>query len=77
MAFLPQFVDPISDSKIAAFLFLGAVFMFNGTIWCLILAWFASAMSRRFRENRSAGTLLKRAAGAVFVGLGVKLAVTK
>ena len=51
--------------------------MFNGTIWCLILAWSASAMSRRFRENPSAGTLLKWAAGAVFVGLGAKLAVTK
>ena len=77
MAFLPQFVSSAADSKILAFLFLGAVFMFNGTLWCLILVWTASAMSRRFRENPSAGTLLKRAAGAMFVGLGAKLAVTK
>jgi threonine/homoserine/homoserine lactone efflux protein len=77
MAFLPQFVDPAAASKIGAFLFLGAVFIFNGTIYCLILAWAASAMSRRFRENPSAIVLLKRAAGAMFVGLGVRLAVTK
>ena len=77
MAFLPQFVDPATDAKIAAFLFLGAVFMFNGTLWCLILAWSASAMSRRFRANPSAGLLMKRAAGAVFIGLGIKLATNK
>jgi threonine/homoserine/homoserine lactone efflux protein len=77
MAFLPQFVDPGSESKIAAFLFLGALFMFTGTLWCLVLAWSASAMSRRFRSNPSAGTTIRRAAGAMFVGLGVRLAVSK
>jgi threonine/homoserine/homoserine lactone efflux protein len=77
MAFLPQFVDPLAESKLAAFLFLGAVFMFNGTLWCLVVVWAASAMSRRFRTNRSAGTLVTRAAGAMFVGLGVKLAVSR
>ena len=77
MAFLPQFVDPMSESKIAAFVFLGALFMFTGTLWCLVLAWSASAMSRRFRSNPSAGTMIRRAAGAMFVGLGVKLAVSK
>lgn len=75
LAFLPQFVDPAAASKIGAFLFLGAVFIVNGTIWCLVLAWGASAMSRRFRESPSAIVLLKRAAGAMFVGLGVRLAV--
>lgn len=77
MAFLPQFVDPSAESKLAAFLFLGAVFMFNGTLWCLVLVWCASAVSRRLRTNRSAGALVTRAAGAMFVGLGVKLAVSK
>lgn len=76
MAFLPQFVAPTAESRILTFLFLGAVFMFNGTIWCLVLAVGASAMSRRFRRNPSAGSWLKRASGAVFVGLGVRLAVS-
>ena len=77
MAFLPQFVAPSADSKILAFLFLGGVFISTGTIWCLVLAWFGSAMSRRFRENPSMGAALGRASGAIFVGLGVKLAVSK
>jgi threonine/homoserine/homoserine lactone efflux protein len=77
MAFLPQFVAPAADSKIAAFLFLGGLFMTTGTIWCLSLAWCGAAMSRRLREQPATGTRLRRASGAMFIGLGVKLAVSK
>jgi len=77
MAFLPQFVAPTADSRVLAFLFLGAVFIFNGTLWCLFLVWAASAMNRRLRGRPSSGLLLKRAVGAMFVGLGVRLAVSK
>jgi RhtB (resistance to homoserine/threonine) family protein len=77
MAFLPQFVSPAADSRIIALLFLGAVFIFTGTLWCLILVWSASAVSRRLRTNHASGRLLKRVTGALFVGLGVRLAVTK
>src|SRR5205807_3032333 len=45
LAFLPQFIDPASNSKVLAFLTLGLAFVTTGTIWCLILAWFASAFS--------------------------------
>lgn len=77
MAFLPQFVAADTESRISTFLFLGGLFICTGTIWCLVLAWSASAMSDRFRRNPSAGAVLKRATGAVFVGLGVKLAVSR
>jgi threonine/homoserine/homoserine lactone efflux protein len=58
-------------------LFLGGVFIFNGTLWCLVLVWGSSAMSRRFRQHPSSGLILKRATGAIFVGLGLRLAVSK
>jgi threonine/homoserine/homoserine lactone efflux protein len=77
MAFLPQFVAPTAPFKILAFLFLGALFMTTGTMWCLVLAWFGSVMSRRLRGNLSAGSKLTRASGAMFVGLGVKLAISR
>jgi threonine/homoserine/homoserine lactone efflux protein len=77
IAFLPQFVAPSADFKILAFLFLGALFMTTGTLWCLALAWFGAAMSRRLRENPAAGSRLRRASGAVFVGLGLKLAISR
>jgi len=77
LAFLPQFVDPLSQAKTVAFLFLGSVFIFNGTVWCLFVVWFAAAISRRFREKASVGSMIKRVTGALFVGLGIKLAVSK
>src|SRR3954452_20893394 len=47
LAFLPQFIDPASSTKIAAFILLGLTFVVTGTIWCLILAWFASVFGER------------------------------
>jgi RhtB (resistance to homoserine/threonine) family protein len=77
LAFLPQFIDPASNMKLLAFLALGLTFVTTGTIWCLILAWFASALSERLRENETIGQCLNRAAGALFVFLGARLATTK
>ena len=77
LAFLPQFVAPQSESRMMSLLFLGGVFIFNGTLWCVFLVWSAAAMSRRLRTRQTSGLLLKRATGALFVGLGVRLAVSR
>jgi len=77
LAFLPQFIDPGSNMKIAAFITLGLTFVTTGTIWCLILAWFASALSERLRTNETITQWLNRTAGALFVFLGLRLATAK
>lgn len=77
LAFLPQFIDPASNMKIAAFITLGLTFVTTGTIWCLILAWFASVFSQRLRKNETISQWLNRTAGALFVFLGVRLATAK
>jgi threonine/homoserine/homoserine lactone efflux protein len=77
LAFLPQFVDPAANSKLLAFLFLGATFIATGTIWCVILALAAAKIASLLKARESAGTLARRAAGTLFLGLGVKLAVSK
>ena len=77
LAFLPQFIDPASSAKVPAFILLGLTFVTTGTIWCLILAWFASAFSERLRTNQSISQWLNRTAGALFVFLGLRLATTK
>jgi len=77
LAFLPHFVAPGADSRVLSFLFLGAVFIVNGTLWCLVLVWGASAISRRLSGDALSETWLKRAAGATFLALGVRLAVSK
>ena len=77
LAFLPQFVAPSVQSKLIAFLFLGASFLTTGTIWCMLLALLASKIASRLRRSASASAILRRATGTLFVGLGVRLAVTK
>jgi len=77
LAFLPQFIDPGSNAKIAAFISLGLTFVTTGTMWCLVLAWFASAFSERLRANETVAQWLNRTAGALFVFLGVRLATVK
>lgn len=77
MAFLPQFVDPAAGHRILPFLFLGGVFIFNGTVWCLVLVAAASVMSRRLRESPSMAVLLRRVTGVMFVGLGARLATSR
>jgi threonine/homoserine/homoserine lactone efflux protein len=77
LAFLPQFIDPNSTAKVAAFLALGLTFVTTGTLWCLVLAWFASALSEKLRENSTIAELLNRAVGSLFVFLGARLAMTK
>jgi RhtB (resistance to homoserine/threonine) family protein len=77
LAFLPQFIDPTSTTKVPAFLVLGLTFVITGTIWCLILAWFASSFSERLRGNQTIAQWLNRAVGSLFVFLGVRLAATR
>jgi len=77
LAFLPQFIDPASNAKVPAFILLGLTFVTTGTIWCFILAWFASVFSERLRANETISQWLNRTAGAFFIFLGLRLATTK
>ena len=76
LAFLPQFIDSATPSKMAAFLILGLTFVVTGTIWCLVLAWFAATLSARLRGNATVAAMLNRVVGSLFVFLGLRLAVS-
>lgn len=76
LAFLPQFIDPASPDKLAAFLLLGSTFVATGTLWCLILA-LAAARARTWLSPAARGSRwLARAAGLLFIALGVRLAAS-
>jgi threonine/homoserine/homoserine lactone efflux protein len=77
LAFLPQFVSASTHHTVLPFLFLGLVFILNGTIYCMLLVTFASAIFHKFKTSQRTTALFKRATGGVFVGLGVKLAVNR
>jgi RhtB (resistance to homoserine/threonine) family protein len=74
LAFLPQFIDPAFAESAIPFLILGLTFVFNGAIWCCILALGASGLARTIKQNYSVRTWLDRVTGLVFVALGLKLA---
>jgi threonine/homoserine/homoserine lactone efflux protein len=75
LAFLPQFVAADSPHKTAAFLALGLIFIFNGTLWCLGVAAFASRAASRIRQSQGVMIWINRVLGGMFVYLGFRVAM--
>ena len=75
LAFLPQFVAADSQQKPLAFLVLGLVFITTGTLWCLLLAAFASRAAHRLRQSEGIIAWINRALGGLFVYLGIRVAL--
>jgi threonine/homoserine/homoserine lactone efflux protein len=76
MAFLPQFVSETAAHPSLSFLFLGTLFDVNGTIVNVLFALMTSHIASRFRGSEVLAPALKIVAASLFVGLGVKLAMT-
>lgn len=76
LAFLPQFVDPQSTFRLLALLVLGGTFVLTSTTWCLLLAVGTGAIRDATNPHRAYGRLLPRAAGLLFIALGVRLALS-
>ena len=76
LAFLPQFIAPDASHKTLAFLALGMLFSFNALPVTLGYAWLAAWAANRVQLVRRAMHWLDRAAGVLFIGFGLKLALT-
>lgn len=76
VAFFPQFVTPDSADKTAAFLVLGAVFVFLGLINDITVAWLAAKAARAVTGSPRVRRWIDRMIGFTFIGLGVRLALT-
>jgi threonine/homoserine/homoserine lactone efflux protein len=76
LAFLPQFIGPEIGHKSLAFLLLGLLFNFNGLWvnigWAVAAAW----LSARVGAVRRGMHWLERGAGLMFLGFGLKLALS-
>ena len=76
LAFVPQFIAPDAPHKALAFVLLGTVFNINRVAvnsgWAVAAAWMA-----RSNAVQRGMQWLDRVAGAMFVGFGVKLALTE
>ena len=74
LAFLPQFVDPARGSPAGQIVALGMLFNTSGTLVNLGVAVLASRATGWLRRRDAQTRMLQRVTGAVFVGLGLRLA---
>ena len=75
LAFVPQFIAPDTDNKALTFILLGVLFNINSipvnSGWALAAAWMARSNSVRRGMH-----WLDRFAAVMFIGFGLKLALT-
>jgi threonine/homoserine/homoserine lactone efflux protein len=74
LAFLPQFVDSEAPNPLA-FLFLGAIFDINGTLWNLLVARLAAGISSALAPSMTFKQWFNRCVGGVFILVGLRLAL--
>jgi RhtB (resistance to homoserine/threonine) family protein len=77
LAFVPQFIAPDAQNKAWVFLALGALFNLNSLPINFGYAWLAAWAARRVHTVQRAMHWMDRAAGVLFVGFGLRLAMTE
>lgn len=76
LAFVPQFIRPDAAHPALSFLLLGVLFNLNSLPINLGYAWLAAWAVRRLHTLQRAMGWMDRAAGALFIGFGLRLAFT-
>jgi threonine/homoserine/homoserine lactone efflux protein len=77
LALLPQFIAVDSGRKVLAFIVLGLSFVTLGVAWCVMLAIAAAKLRGAFLRRPSMAQVLNKVAGAMFIGLGLRLATAR
>lgn len=73
LAFLPQFTDGARGSVALQMLLLGSFFMVSTLLVFGAIACFAGFLGDRLQRSGALQTTLNRVAGAIFIGLAVRL----
>jgi len=74
LAFLPQFTDPERGPMALQILWLGLIFIFNGTIVCVAYALAAAYLGDWLKSRRHASRRLSQLTGVLYIALGLRLA---
>jgi threonine/homoserine/homoserine lactone efflux protein len=77
LAFLPQFVDAARGAVALQLAQLGAIFILATLVSFGAISWFAASVGQRLRGSARAQQWMNRAAGTVFAGLALRLAVAQ
>jgi threonine/homoserine/homoserine lactone efflux protein len=74
LAFLPSFLD--YGSGALSFLFLSFTFFVTGSIWCLILIFFASVFGDVLRQDPTRQKIFSILTSLIFITLGIGILIT-
>jgi threonine/homoserine/homoserine lactone efflux protein len=77
LAFLPQFIHTDSPDKAIAFVLLGIIFIFNSLFVTVTFALMVAKARRKVRASSRIALWLNRSCGALFLALGIKLALSE
>lgn len=77
LSFLPQFVVPAQGNVPLQMAVLGVVFTLQAALLFGALGWFAGSIGQWLQRRPRAGLWLDRLAGVVFVGLGLRMVVSR
>lgn len=77
LSFLPQFVDAGRGDVSWQTAQLGLIFTAQGVVLFGLLGYFSGAVGAWINRNPKAGMWMDRVAGAIFVGLGLRLIVAR
>jgi threonine/homoserine/homoserine lactone efflux protein len=76
LALLPQFIDAAAPHKTLAFLFLGAWFVVQGTVFLAALVALVAPL-QRWQPSPAVARSFQALGGTIFVGLAAKLALAE
>jgi threonine/homoserine/homoserine lactone efflux protein len=77
LSFLPQFVDASRGDANWQTAALGVVFTLQAAVLFGLLGYFSGAIGQWLNRTPTAGMWLDRVAGAIFIGLGLRLLVAR
>jgi threonine/homoserine/homoserine lactone efflux protein len=77
LAFLPQFADPLRGAISLQILMLGGLFILATILIFGTIAVMAGTLGLWLKKSQRAQRILNKMAGTVFLGLSLKLAITK
>ncbi|MEW4339480.1 LysE family translocator [Chromobacterium vaccinii] len=77
LAFLPQFVNPAQGPVGLQTAILGSLFTLQGALIFGALGYFSGHVGQWLAKSRKASQWLDRIAGAVFIGLGLRLILAR
>ncbi|WP_251971235.1 LysE family translocator [Sphaerotilus microaerophilus] len=77
LSFLPQFVEPARGAVGLQLGALGMIFTLQAALLFGALGWFAGSVGAWLNRRPRAGLWLDRAAGTVFIGLGLRMVTAR